>query len=47
VLYLNLGVPKATIVAQNAAAGTTPSSFTATLGVAAFAVARGGLSYKF
>lgn len=47
VLYLNLGVPKATIVAQNAAAGATPSSFTATFGVAAFAVARGGLSYKF
>jgi outer membrane immunogenic protein len=47
VLYLNLGVPKATITAQNVAAGTTPASFTATFGLAAFAVARGVLSYKF
>jgi outer membrane immunogenic protein len=46
-LFVDLGVPKATIVAQNAAARTTPASFTATYGIAAFTVARGGLSYKF
>jgi outer membrane immunogenic protein len=47
VLFVDLGVPKATVVAQNAGVGTTPSSFTATFGAAAFVVARGGLNYKF
>jgi outer membrane immunogenic protein len=47
VLFVDLGAPKATFVAQNAAAGTTPSSLTATFSAAAFVVARGGLNYKF
>lgn len=47
VLYVNLGVPSGTIVAQSAAAATTPSSFAASLSPAGFIVARGGLNFKF
>jgi len=47
VLFFDLGVPRANVVAQNAVAGTTPSSFTATFGPASFIVARGGLNLKF
>jgi outer membrane immunogenic protein len=47
ILYVNLGVPAGTVVAQGAAAGTTPSSFAANLSPAGFIVARGGLDFKF
>jgi outer membrane immunogenic protein len=47
VLFVDLGVPQATVVAQNAVARTTPSSFTATFGPAGFIVARGGLNLRF
>jgi outer membrane immunogenic protein len=47
VLFFDLGVPRATVIAQNTVAGTSPSSFAATFGPAGFIIARGGLSYKF
>jgi outer membrane immunogenic protein len=47
VLFFDLGVPRTNVVAQNAVAGTTPSSFTATFGPAGFIVARGGLNLRF
>src|ERR1700722_17290449 len=47
VLFFDLGVPRSNFVAQNAVAGTTPSSSSATFGPAGFIVARGGLNLKF
>lgn len=47
VLFFDLGVPRATAIAQNVVAGTSPSALTATFGPAGFIIARGGLSYKF
>jgi outer membrane immunogenic protein len=47
VLFVDLGVPRATVVAQNTVAGTSPASFTATFLPAGFLVARGGLNLKF
>jgi outer membrane immunogenic protein len=47
VLYIDLGSLSGTVVAQNAAAGKTPSSFTASLSPASFLLARGGLNFKF
>jgi outer membrane immunogenic protein len=48
VLYVNLAAPQATITAQAATVGTTPSSFSASvLSPVGFIVARGGLNFKF
>jgi outer membrane immunogenic protein len=46
-LYVDLGVPKGTVAAQTAAAGTAPSSFSTVLSPAGFIVFRGGLNFKF
>jgi outer membrane immunogenic protein len=46
-LYVDLGVPKVSTVAQTAAAGTAPSSFSAALSPAGFLVLRGGLNFRF
>jgi outer membrane immunogenic protein len=47
VLFFDLGIPRATIIAQNTVARTSPSAFTATFGPAGFIVARGGLNIRF
>ncbi len=47
VLYVNLGVPKATAVAQTPMPGTSASSFSTSLSPLGFVVARGGMSFKF
>jgi opacity protein-like surface antigen len=47
VLFFDLGIPRATIIAQNTIAGTSPSALTATFGPAGFIVARGGLNIRF
>jgi opacity protein-like surface antigen len=47
ILYVDLGVPRGTVVAQAAAPGTSPASFSATLAPAGFVVARGGLNFRF
>jgi outer membrane immunogenic protein len=46
-LYVNLPAPKATVVAQNAATGSLPASFTANFGTQGFNLVRAGLNYKF
>jgi outer membrane immunogenic protein len=47
VLFVDLGTQQATVTAQNAAAGKTPSSFAASVSSVGLLVARGGLSFKF
>jgi outer membrane immunogenic protein len=47
ILYVDLGVPRGTVVAQAAAPGTSPASFSATLAPTGFVVARGGLNFRF
>ena len=47
ILYVDLGVPKETAVAQTTLAKTSPSSFTASLSPVGFVVARGGLNFRF
>jgi outer membrane immunogenic protein len=46
-LFVDLGVPKANLVAQNTVPGTAPSSFFAMLSPVGFLVLRGGLNFKF
>jgi outer membrane immunogenic protein len=46
-LFVDLGVPKVTTVAQNTVPGTAPSSFLATLSPAGFFILRGGLNFRF
>lgn len=47
VLYVHLGAPTGTAVAESAAAGATPSSFTAAFPPAHFVIVRGGLNLNF
>jgi len=46
-LFVDLGVPKVTTVAQTTVPGTAPSSFLATLSPAGFFVLRAGLNFRF
>jgi outer membrane immunogenic protein len=46
-LYVDLSVPRATVVAQNTTAGTSPASFIASFSPAGFLVVRGGLNVRF
>jgi hypothetical protein len=47
ILYVDLGIPKETAVAQTTLTKTSPSSFTASLSPVGFVVARGGLNFRF
>jgi outer membrane immunogenic protein len=47
ILYIDLGVPKDTAIAQTTLTKTSPSSFTASFSPAGFVVARGGLNFRF
>jgi outer membrane immunogenic protein len=47
ILYVDLGIPKETAVAQTTLTKTSPSSFTASLSAVGFVVARGGLNFRF
>jgi outer membrane immunogenic protein len=46
-LYMNLGVPSATLVAQNVVAGTAPASFTPGLSSIGIVFMRGGVNFRF
>lgn len=47
ILFIDLGVPRATLTAQAVTAGTTPASFAATFSPAEFVLVRGGLNFRF
>jgi outer membrane immunogenic protein len=47
VLFIDLGSLPGTVVAQTAAAGKTPASFSASVSPASFLLGRGGINFKF
>jgi outer membrane immunogenic protein len=46
-LYVNFGAPAVTAIAQNAVAGTTPSSFTASFSSVSVVSGRAGINFRF